>query len=240
MSLSMSLSDLYKFFPIQDTFTPLPLWLRKSQPDSSQLITGKPLEKAYVEGTIKKVRTKSLSQLPCFLGVLVFGLAALWIGFLVLSPIITTTRLPATLLRRPCGNSSAEAKSLGCEFDVISFCWLPEECLDRELTEEFRQAGDWRYYTDLNKTSQISEEEFGNNEKTVFLTNELHVAHCAFDLMKFHRALANGRKIHSEQRLSHTHHCSHAIRSSNDPYTIENSALIQFPDCGYFSTSFPQ
>ena len=35
---------------------------------------------------------------------------------------------PENTSRESCGNSSHEALSLGCSFDVISFAWLPERC----------------------------------------------------------------------------------------------------------------
>jgi hypothetical protein len=40
-----------------------------------------------------------------------------------------------------CGDSVAEATSLGCKFDSLSMAWLPEHCRDDELTAEFNTAG---------------------------------------------------------------------------------------------------
>jgi hypothetical protein len=83
------------------------------------------------------------------------------------------------IIRKPCGSSAAEAKALGCTFDPLSFCWLPDECLNPKLTEKFRAAGPWVYYTDQKKTETITE-EFGQAEEQVWLTNRLHKNHCAF------------------------------------------------------------
>jgi hypothetical protein len=41
------------------------------------------------------------------------------------------------ILRSPCGSYPAEAKALGCQFDIISFCWLPPRCYDAELSHTF-------------------------------------------------------------------------------------------------------
>lgn len=148
-------------------------------------------------------------------------------------------RLKARPMRNPCGNSPEEAKAKGCEWDVLSFCWLPEQCLDRELTQEFRKAGPWTFYGDENKTSVVSEEEFGMDTKTVWLTNELHLTHCAFSWLKFHKALSSGRMLHAQLPLAHTHHCSQVLQSKGDSQEIEVHAIIQYPDCGYFSDTFP-
>jgi hypothetical protein len=40
-----------------------------------------------------------------------------------------------------CGESVAEAISLGCKFDALSMAWLPEHCRDDELTAEFDMTG---------------------------------------------------------------------------------------------------
>ncbi|KAH8821799.1 hypothetical protein F5884DRAFT_689226 [Xylogone sp. PMI_703] len=141
--------------------------------------------------------------------------------------------------RNPCGNNPAEAAARGCEFDVLSFCWLPQECLDHELTEEFRKAGPWTYYGDDNKTTIVSEAEFGQDTQKVWLTNELHSAHCAFSWLKFHKAIANGEMIHDQFALKHTHHCSEVLRYKGDPQEIRVHAIIQYPDCGYFTDTFP-
>ncbi|KAE9379518.1 hypothetical protein N431DRAFT_460771 [Stipitochalara longipes BDJ] len=148
-------------------------------------------------------------------------------------------RSKAGPMRNPCGNNPKEAIERGCEFDVLSFCWLPEQCLDRELTEEFRRAGPWTFYGDENKTSVVSEEEFGMDNGLVWLTNELHLTHCAFSWLKFHKALSNGKMLHAQLPLSHTRHCSMVLQHKGDRQDIENYAIIRYPDCGYFSDSFP-
>lgn len=148
-------------------------------------------------------------------------------------------KLRAEPMRKPCGKNPEEAIKLGCEWDVLSFCWLPEQCLDRELTEEFRKAGPWTYYGDMNKTFVVSEVDFGMHKKTVWLTNELHRAHCAFTWLKLHKAMASGKRIHDQLSLGHTKHCSKVLQYKGDLQNIENYAIIQYPDCGYFSEQFP-
>lgn len=40
-----------------------------------------------------------------------------------------------------CGNSTMEAKSMGCKYDSLAAAWLPEHCRDDELTAEFELSG---------------------------------------------------------------------------------------------------
>ncbi|PYI06677.1 hypothetical protein BO78DRAFT_274705, partial [Aspergillus sclerotiicarbonarius CBS 121057] len=138
-----------------------------------------------------------------------------------------------------CGSSASEAQSLGCEWDILSFAWLPSSCIDHETTEKFRAAGPWRYYGDVGQTVEISEEQFSQDNVTVYLTNEVHVAHCAYSWVKFHRAIALGLKVHDQLPLLHTEHCSMVLTRWGDPNAIRTRAVIQYPKCGHFSSSFP-
>src|SRR3982751_1680124 len=36
-----------------------------------------------------------------------------------------------------CGNSTTEARALGCEFDPLTVAWIPEPCMYHQVTKEF-------------------------------------------------------------------------------------------------------
>ena len=55
---------------------------------------------------------------------------------------------PENISPETCGNSSHEALSLGCSFDVISFAWLPDRCSDKELVDDFLALKHWNWYLD--------------------------------------------------------------------------------------------
>ncbi|PQE16817.1 Major facilitator superfamily transporter protein [Rutstroemia sp. NJR-2017a BBW] len=165
-----------------------------------------------------------------------FALSITWASHFITLP---TNNHNPHIIKSPCGNSSSEAKARGCHFDVLSFCWVPDQCFDRELTEKFRKAGPWVFYTDMNKTASVSEEQFGSDTQPVYLTNKLHKTHCAYNILRFHKALTEGRMVHKEDVLTHTEHCSQVLTRINDPDDIEVRAKIQYPDCGHFSRDFP-
>lgn len=179
----------------------------------------------------------------------IFSILMVGLGFSILFVLLITWTfqslyLPAhdntlEIIKSPCGQSSREAKDRGCHFDVLSFCWVPDQCFDRDLTEKFRKAGPWVFYTDQNKTASITEEQFGSDTQHVFLTNRLHKTHCAYNILRFHKALTEGRMVHREDVLTHTQHCTNVLTRVNDPEEIEVRAKIQYPDCGHFSRNFP-
>ncbi|KAG9240415.1 hypothetical protein BJ878DRAFT_430339 [Calycina marina] len=63
-----------------------------------------------------------------------------------------------------CGESVAEAKTMGCKYDSIMAAWLPPYCRDDDLTAEFEHAGfglngEWDYFSDIDKTRKMTLEE---------------------------------------------------------------------------------
>lgn len=68
-----------------------------------------------------------------------------------------------------CGKTVAEAKSLGCKFESLSFCWLPEHCRDDELIERFDKEsppGGWVYWRDAEFQHPVSIEEIAESAGT--------------------------------------------------------------------------
>eukprot|EP00249_Psilotum_nudum_P027933 c36202_g1_i1 orf=1-456(+) len=58
-----------------------------------------------------------------------------------------------------CGTTPEEARSRGCIFEVTLSLWVPEECYDRELEEEYLQSKDLVYYRDINLTEAVPLDE---------------------------------------------------------------------------------
>lgn len=62
-----------------------------------------------------------------------------------------------------CGNSTAQARELGCKFDALSAAWLPPHCRDDDLLDEFlnHKDGPWEYWADQEHQQPLSMEEVG-------------------------------------------------------------------------------
>ncbi|TVY37678.1 hypothetical protein LOCC1_G008020 [Lachnellula occidentalis] len=84
------------------------------------------------------------------------------------------------------GTTVAEAISRGCVFTPLALGWLPPQCLDMELSDEFDKlgplaGGEWPYWSDLNGTTRITREEMGllaDVGGLFYTTQEWHVMHC--------------------------------------------------------------
>ncbi|KAI6350900.1 hypothetical protein MCOR25_010300 [Pyricularia grisea] len=131
---------------------------------------------------------------------------------------------------KQCGTTAAEARARGCHFDPVSFAWLPESCLDRELADEFRTLN-WTLYADANATRVKSEEDFSNDMTDTFLTNENHVLHCVYSWRRMHRLIRAGKQLHSGLSFDHTIHCGHVLTAQRPPKAIITKALVIYPAC---------
>jgi hypothetical protein len=145
---------------------------------------------------------------------------------------------------KSCGSSAAEARSLGCTYDIMMDSWLPPNCYDEELSNEFRGLRDWAMYADKNGTHRLTLEELSEREFHAFAhtTIEYHYIHCLFSWRKFHRALEQGRDIEREvAELGHTNHCAwfvaklgHRLEDPGDLPSLQKIGTklpVAFPTC---------
>lgn len=155
-----------------------------------------------------------------------FGVVILLVSVLIALGIYTAKLYPLanrSLGPQPitclCGSSTAEAEALGCKYDSLAACWLPDHCRDDELTAEFENAGsgpngEWPYWADRNATRQLSIKEVGlladlsKHEAVFYSTFGWHVAHCAFYWRKEFRMRAKGLMLENRyDREDHVAHC---------------------------------
>lgn len=143
------------------------------------------------------------------------------------------------VLVKPCGNSPEEARSRGCHFDVISFCWLAPECYDAELSTEFDNANALEWYLDPNQTIPLSHDQIMTGEWTDLYVNwEYHLRHCTAMWKKLHRAVMTGRGRQSIDgyigTLIHTEHCEKMLLGDRQIAWDEFNTRIKvkYPACG--------
>ena len=158
--------------------------------------------------------------------------------------IIAFSIIPTTTVRRrsqevdQCGFTPEDARARGCEYDLTSFSWLPESCLDRDIEEEFLAAKPWHFYRGFNGTELVDEaplEEVRRGETTgYFVTFDFHAGHCAFLLKKLHRALKKGQKVDSYiTTIKHTDHCIQMMLDPPPEYdTRLQFSYRKYPYCG--------
>ncbi|TGJ81224.1 hypothetical protein E0Z10_g7538 [Xylaria hypoxylon] len=159
----------------------------------------------------------------------------------VIADLIATSEPAQFRMQSPCGSTPEEAKARKCNFDTISFCWLPDECYDSDLVDTFEATRNWEYYADPKGTQPISREELvGGHGNNLWVSWEYHLRHCMFMWMKLQRAvLAKGNpdlpQIDSYiASLNHTNHCATILLTDRDVAfsTLNTETLVKYPDCG--------
>lgn len=135
-----------------------------------------------------------------------------------------------------CGSTIAEAKSLGCKFDLLSAAWVPPPCIDTELTEQFRREKDWKYYLDREGTMELPESELefreGGVEGEFWATLEWHQVHCGYEWRKMHRALEVGGRVESALgEYHHTVHCGKVFKDRSPLDKLETKITVEFLTC---------
>ncbi len=118
------------------------------------------------------------------------------------------------------GTTVAEALARGCKFTPLAIAWLPPQCLDEELADEFDRAGPvggWPYWADVNGTIPLTREEVGRLADTrgaVFYTSQdWHVMHCMYTWRKHYRSKWTGVTIERRSNgIDHIRHCEAIVR----------------------------
>jgi len=128
-----------------------------------------------------------------------------------------------------CGNTTEQAESRGCAFDLLSHNWLPAPCLDPLTEAEYREyvsskdrkLGPYPYFLDADGKEHIPDERtfalLANGptlaDQHVYTTREEHLAHCQFLLRRTHRAAEGKVRLNDENaQFWHTEHCLGELR----------------------------
>ncbi|KAF2434839.1 hypothetical protein EJ08DRAFT_581362 [Tothia fuscella] len=108
-----------------------------------------------------------------------------------------------------CGSTPAEARALGCKFDIMSFAWTPSQCYDHDFSQKFlKEQGPWIFYLDHNATHPLAFDTLSNYE-IVWTEHSYHVVHCLYAWERIHQAyLKEDRLLPKEMgSINHTEHC---------------------------------
>lgn len=146
-------------------------------------------------------------------------------------PNLTPDPSPSTSRLLHCGNTTDQARALGCIFQIWSYAWVPSPCYDATLDTDFlllqsgqappstdpmmtlwpAQTTGWTYYADMNASTVVPLETVIKGESEVLQTTWLqHMWHCAYTWKKILRSL-NGSGVKLTERdlsVGHTGHCS--------------------------------
>lgn len=127
-----------------------------------------------------------------------------------------------------CGTSPTEARALGCEFDVMSFSWLPSRCYDGELVDDFLGARAWQWFADEDKHHIVELEQVRTGSyDSLYVTMEYHLYHCQYMWTKMHRAILAGRPLDGYiANLMHTTHCGEMLLDRDVNLNATNTIIL--------------
>ncbi|KAH8662484.1 hypothetical protein BX600DRAFT_437876 [Xylariales sp. PMI_506] len=140
--------------------------------------------------------------------------------FFVVNELITKVHEPSPCW---CGESAAEAIVRGCRWDTLAVDWLPQHCIDDELTQEFDIAGpgengQWPYFffdaddgfKPINSTLELREAAVAGVD--YWATREWHAAHCLFTWRKgFRFGTSQDNRKTLEPWNNHEEHVEHCV-----------------------------
>ncbi|KAK8100771.1 hypothetical protein PG999_011145 [Apiospora kogelbergensis] len=110
-----------------------------------------------------------------------------------------------------CGNSTKEAKSRSCRFDVLLNNWVPAPCYDVDFIAEYEEDGSSSAYRDaaLTQRIELGGEALGALE-FYYTSRRDHVNHCAVMWRKQFANLFERRAAFDSVIADpfHTEHCS--------------------------------
>jgi len=122
---------------------------------------------------------------------------------------------------------------MGCKYDTLAACWLPDACRDDELSQEFDAAapnGTWTYFANQGATRTLTLEELsdlpdGNN--CFWVPQRWHLLHCTFYWKKLYRQRSTGVTMEKHyDGLGHINHCEMLLLKSGDLDEIITEAAV--------------
>ncbi|PYH93996.1 hypothetical protein BO71DRAFT_399246 [Aspergillus ellipticus CBS 707.79] len=154
-------------------------------------------------------------------------------------------RSPPSAAVQDCGTSAAEALARGCQFDAMSFSWLPPACFDAPLMQDFLRQRDWQWFLDpAGQQAVPSARALTGEYDKLYVTREYHLLHCLYMWRKMHRAVLFGEGRGAVDgyiaNIAHTEHCGrmllhqppHAIDSSDGLQVVDTYIFVKFVLCG--------
>jgi len=117
-----------------------------------------------------------------------------------------------------CGTTTAEARALGCKYDVLLNMWAPAPCVDEEFINEYLDDQSWAAYADKNMTQKLSSVDEISEMDHYYTSVRDHINHCAVMWKKQFWALFEERGAIDTMSASpgHTDHCAQYLIDVTD------------------------
>lgn len=141
----------------------------------------------------------------------------------------------SSLKPKHCGHNATTARERGCHFDIMSMIWIPHECFDPELTEEFAKEKSWEWSLNENGTDLITEEDIRKGDiQNGWVRFEYHIMHCLYTWKKVIKQVERGGAPIDGYVSNHDHmeHCSATLLFRSTPAEKWNTPfVVHYPTC---------
>ncbi|KAI4211032.1 MAG: hypothetical protein LQ351_006152 [Letrouitia transgressa] len=204
---------------------------RSTDGDSSTLLTE--------EQSFRWAQKEDKSHLKRFLHPAIYTLLVLSIVGLLAWNLLITHRpyqdVQAEHPRTDCGSTVAEAREKGCHFDMMSWLWVPHECFDAELVEEFIALRDWDWYRNYTGGERVPLEEVRTGmHDALWAPQQYHMFHCTYMWKKMHRAiLRHGPLDDDVASFDHTVHCEKMLLEPGELAEVNTLVTAEMVGCSY-------
>lgn len=151
----------------------------------------------------------------------------------------TSTRQKLPPFSKNCGTSPSEARSRGCRFEMHNFAWVPSECYDHELGDEWDSNLNWGFSRSANDSTDTDEhfvaEARAGNVSAAWVPWRQHMAHCALILKKYLRSVSHDRPMDNfTANWNHAKHCTDMmLKRDIDPMMYNSLLHVKYPACDY-------
>lgn len=138
-----------------------------------------------------------------------------------------------------CGNTPSTARSQNCRFEIHNFAWVPPECYDDALGNEWDSNPNLAFSRSANDSSdtdaQFTAECRAGNVSEAWVPWRQHMSHCALILKKYLRSVEGGRPMDNwTSSWSHAEHCTDMMLKRDVDMDLFNSLLhVKYPQCDY-------
>ncbi|KAK8122634.1 hypothetical protein PG984_011304 [Apiospora sp. TS-2023a] len=161
----------------------------------------------------------------------VWSVALLLWSFILLFPGTPSSLADSAAIRSTshCGNSTAEARALGCDYDTLAQAWVPPACADPETLAEYQSWNTWPGFDSPEDGGAGEQQPLGIDamaERTHALRYWIqpidHGMHCVFTLKRYLKLAQQEKELFSsdsyidEEDLaaslkSMEHHLNHCL-----------------------------
>ncbi|KAG4439103.1 hypothetical protein IFR05_005390 [Cadophora sp. M221] len=133
-----------------------------------------------------------------------------------------------------CGNSTAEAKALNCRYDILLNHWIPSQCWDQDMIDEYKDDDSWAAFYDEELTMPISTVDEMADRDFYWTSARDHINHCAMMWKKQFWAIFEERGAIDSLVAGpgHTDHCAqYLMDAAVKNFTLSTKVFIGFAGC---------